>query len=674
MTNFYDNIGQTQGPSNIQVPYQVPTHRDIAFPTNGVNSTTSSISVHDTISNLSSTISSMQQQQAFLANALGNLTSVIQDMRNNLQSQPVGTHSAVYETVGNFSTVRSDSMHQVRPSSTSRPQTDLARYENNEYQASGQQRLYDNMANRHRQDGSGDQLQSLRSNEVQQQGHTENRPLSNPTRNRQSVQNWQLSNGPEETEQQGWTENRPLANATTERRNCYRESMYLQPSISTDEIHQQGWTENRPLANATTEGRHCHRETRYSQPTTSSDETQQQEWIENRPLANATTEGQNCYRQSSNLQPSFPANEIQQQRGSENYPLSNPRREWQNRRQQQRVSQPNNAGFPDFKLPPFNGKEDWKVWLNRFEAVATRKHWSDDDKLDNLLPRLQGRAGDFVYTQLNKQTISSYPELIKELNSRFRVVETQKTFAAKFSQRTQKPSETVEEYAAELKRLYSKAYKSRDSTTRQEDLVRRFLDGLKDSDASFEIEFHKEPDDIDEAVFHAVNFIQTKRRSQTDSYQDRKSKRYARRASPESDQENDSEIENDEDDRNSPAIEHIMRLPNKEEQQKLRYQKSEQKKDTAALQLESITEVKKMLETLAGKVDEMQKGSPTPSDQKQNVMSADNSGITCYACGEKGHISRRCPKRQGDQRPRDNRTQAYQGRLEGQRRNRNPLN
>ena len=131
--------------------------------------------------------------------------------------------------------------------------------------------------------------------------------------------------------------------------------------------------------------------------------------------------------------------------------------------------------------------------------------------------------------------MSSYPELIKELNSRFRVVETQKTFAAKFSQRTQKPGETVEEYAAELKRLYSKAYKTRDSSTRQEDLVRRFLDGLKDSDASFEIEFHKEPDDIDEAAFHAVNFIQTKRRSQTDSYQDRKLKRYARSTSTEND-------------------------------------------------------------------------------------------------------------------------------------------
>ena len=102
-----------------------------------------------------------------------------------------------------------------------------------------------------------------------------------------------------------------------------------------------------------------------------------------------------------------------------------------------------------------------------------------------------------------------YRELIKELNSRFRLVETEKTFAAKFSKQVQRKDETIED----LKRLYAKAYKNRDSRTKQEDLVCRFLDGMQDSDASFEIEFHKEPDNIDEAVYHVVNFIQTRRRN-----------------------------------------------------------------------------------------------------------------------------------------------------------------
>ena len=99
------------------------------------------------------------------------------------------------------------------------------------------------------------------------------------------------------------------------------------------------------------------------------------------------------------------------------------------------------------------------MWINRFEAIAERRHWNEETKLDNLLPQLQGKAGDFVFTQVTKQALSNYSELVKELNSRFRVVETEKTFAAKFSQRRQRADEKVEEYAANLKRLYARAYK-----------------------------------------------------------------------------------------------------------------------------------------------------------------------------------------------------------------------
>ena len=76
------------------------------------------------------------------------------------------------------------------------------------------------------------------------------------------------------------------------------------------------------------------------------------------------------------------------------------------------------------KLPSFDGKEDWKVWISRFDEIAERKNWDDEMKLDNLLPKLQGRAGDFVFTQIPKYTLKCYSELVKELNSRFRVVET----------------------------------------------------------------------------------------------------------------------------------------------------------------------------------------------------------------------------------------------------------
>ena len=53
------------------------------------------------------------------------------------------------------------------------------------------------------------------------------------------------------------------------------------------------------------------------------------------------------------------------------------------------------------KLPAFTGKETWMVWFYRFEEVANRQGWSQDEKLDELLPRLQGTAGEFVYDNNN---------------------------------------------------------------------------------------------------------------------------------------------------------------------------------------------------------------------------------------------------------------------------------
>ena len=102
------------------------------------------------------------------------------------------------------------------------------------------------------------------------------------------------------------------------------------------------------------------------------------------------------------------------------------------------------------KIPAFNGKEDWRVWINHFEAIANRQGWSFEERLDELLPKLQGSAGNFVFSQLRPEILQDYRSLVEELDCRFRVIETTKTFAAKFSRRNQRPNETVKEYAAEL--------------------------------------------------------------------------------------------------------------------------------------------------------------------------------------------------------------------------------
>ena len=52
--------------------------------------------------------------------------------------------------------------------------------------------------------------------------------------------------------------------------------------------------------------------------------------------------------------------------------------------------------------------------------------------------------------------------------------------------------------------------------------MRRFLNGMRDNEFCFDTEYHKEPDDIDEAVYHAVNSIQTRYRSSQETHNEKR--------------------------------------------------------------------------------------------------------------------------------------------------------
>ncbi|KAH3883511.1 hypothetical protein DPMN_007469 [Dreissena polymorpha] len=95
------------------------------------------------------------------------------------------------------------------------------------------------------------------------------------------------------------------------------------------------------------------------------------------------------------------------------------------------------------KLPSFSGKEQWATWIAQFETIANRYRRDDKEKLNQLLPRLEGEAAQFVFTQLSPYIINEYQELVGELNSRFRVIETPGAFAAKFSRIFQRHGESM---------------------------------------------------------------------------------------------------------------------------------------------------------------------------------------------------------------------------------------
>ena len=103
------------------------------------------------------------------------------------------------------------------------------------------------------------------------------------------------------------------------------------------------------------------------------------------------------------------------------------------------------------------------MWYNQYKE--TTHSLSTKEKLRDLKSLLRGAAAEFVFGQLSSGITRDYGLLKRELWSRFQKVENPRIFRSLFTKRSQKPGETVEDFAAELKRLYDKAHPGRDKKT-----------------------------------------------------------------------------------------------------------------------------------------------------------------------------------------------------------------
>ena len=305
------------------------------------------------------------------------------------------------------------------------------------------------------------------------------------------------------------------------------------------------------------------------------------------------------------------------------------------------------------KLPPFTGREAWNVWFNRFEEIATRQNWSNNRRLDEMLPRLQAQAGDFVFGQLPQDKRSNYKDLCHELNNRFRTIETSKSFKTQFSRRQQKSGEKVEDYAAELKRLYDKAYPRRDYETRTEDLVRKFFDGVNDEKARFHVEYVKEPTNIDEAVFEIVNFQEMK-----PVFKDNRNKEYRyNQVMRMQDKSDFSDEEMNPDDFESriarTGISNKNRLITKPAESDR--SKTTQNENKYKNQNEEMQQMQRDIQALKSELNKCPKEdrshgyksyfNPKFQSRDEGWRRSQTRNSGCYHCGEMSHFIRNCPHR-----------------------------
>ena len=166
------------------------------------------------------------------------------------------------------------------------------------------------------------------------------------------------------------------------------------------------------------------------------------------------------------------------------------------------------------KLPPFDGREKWSVYFKRFDNVRRLRGWGSERALTELISHLQGEAATFVFDEMPAEILAemTYDVLAEELSSRFSTIESSKSYAAQFANCRQMTGQSIEDFVATLKKLYTKGFTGRAPRTRQEDLLRRFLDGLLDENARHSVEFVKNPATIEEAAREVIVYQQSKQK------------------------------------------------------------------------------------------------------------------------------------------------------------------
>ena len=334
------------------------------------------------------------------------------------------------------------------------------------------------------------------------------------------------------------------------------------------------------------------------------------------------------------------------------------------------------------KLPAFTGNcnDSWKVWYSRFKTVANLNNWDEPTRLSELVQRLQGTAADFVFDEIPQGIISNFPSLVHELGLRFQTVETNKTFRVQFGKRTQRIGESVEDYSAELKRIYDKAYPGRNPEMRRQLLLQQFLNGLRDKQAKFAVEYFKEPCTIEEAVHNLVTYTEAQQGHNFDTSRPSdhtKSVRFLSGVSVDG-EEADDDSRDDERFGNTANISRPLSSfsGQKEKQTVRKVQTTPSNSDSNATDLLSqilhcMTELaerkldesgpnktqvtprtqdqlhrhgqSRLQNTNQGQIPRQGQMRPQPQGQGQPVSQNRLANVQCFHCSNFGHFKRECP-------------------------------
>ena len=143
------------------------------------------------------------------------------------------------------------------------------------------------------------------------------------------------------------------------------------------------------------------------------------------------------------------------------------------------TASPTPVGKPK-KLRSFTAKtETWEVYKTHLDLVARLNRWDEARVLENFCTELAGEALEF-YCSLSPSDRDDYSTVMTSMAQRFGTMVNAEAVRSKLENRRQKPSETLEQLATDIRMLAYKVYSTDTFERREAETVRCFMKAVRD--------------------------------------------------------------------------------------------------------------------------------------------------------------------------------------------------
>ena len=146
----------------------------------------------------------------------------------------------------------------------------------------------------------------------------------------------------------------------------------------------------------------------------------------------------------------------------------------------------------------FDGKTNWLSFKKKFNSYRKVMKWSETESKDYLMWSLEGKALDF-FTITSDIEKYSFRRIIKKLEARFGVKELTETSKVQFQQASQRPDESLEDWADRVMTLATPAFVDLPEDHLKQEAIAKFSQGCCDKDAGKHACF-EHPSTMEEAL------------------------------------------------------------------------------------------------------------------------------------------------------------------------------